>query len=129
MPGKAVRAARDAALENTGYTPRVPRSRLHILVCTNDRGEGAERPCCARSDSLETYRRLKDAVRGAGLRETVLVTRTGCLRRCSHGPTVVVWPANRWYARVTPGDAPTLLAAELAGQELRRLRMPDGPWE
>lgn len=105
------------------------RSELHFLVCTNERAAEADRPCCAARGGLEVYRALKDAVRAAGRKETVLVTRTGCLRRCSHGPTVVVWPANRWYARVTPGDAATLLAAELAGQELERLRMPDGPWE
>ncbi|MCB1008830.1 MAG: (2Fe-2S) ferredoxin domain-containing protein [Acidobacteria bacterium] len=107
----------------------MPRPDLHFLVCTNDRGEGAERPCCARSAALETYRRLKDAVRAAGLRETVLATRTGCLRRCSHGPTVVVWPANRWYARVSADDVEDLLDAERAGRELERLRMPEGPWE
>jgi len=121
--------ASDALFRDPGYTPRVPRPELHFLVCTNDRGDGAERPCCARAESLETYRRLKDAVRAAGRRESVLATRTGCLRRCSHGPTVVVWPANRWYAGVSAGDVDELLESELAGRELERLRMPEGPWE
>jgi len=107
----------------------MPATELHFLVCTNERDAQADRPCCAAGGGLDVYRRLKEAVRAAGRKETVLVTRSGCLRRCSHGPTVVVWPANRWYAHVTARDAEDLLAAELDGGGLERLLMPEGPWE
>ena len=56
-------------------------------------------------------------------------TRTGCLKHCSRGATVAVWPANHWYGRVEVEDAAELLDAELAGGELERRRMPPGPWE
>lgn len=107
----------------------MPHPELQILVCVNDRGAGAERPCCAAGGGLDLYRKLKDLIRERGLKQSVLVTRTGCLRHCSRGPTVAVWPANRWYGGVAVANAEELLQAELDGRELARLRMPPGDWE
>jgi (2Fe-2S) ferredoxin len=107
----------------------VPRPRLHLLVCTNERPADAPRPCCAGRGGLEVYRALKDRVRELGLRDDVLVTRTGCLRHCSRGVTVCVWPGNHWHGAVEPGDAAELLAAALRGEPLTTRPMPDGPWE
>jgi len=107
----------------------VPRVDLQILVCTNERPSDAPRPCCAARGGLELYRRLKDELRSRGLRDRVLVTRTGCLRRCSLGTTVLAWPDERWHGGVEPEDAAELLDALLSGGSLERRPMPDGPWE
>ena len=82
----------------------MPYPEVQILVCTNDRGPEAEKPSCAQRGGLEVYRRFKDAIRERGLRDTVIVTRTGCLKRCSQGITVGVWPWNVWYRGVTIED-------------------------
>ena len=107
----------------------MPRPECQILVCTNQRPAGAERSCCAARQGLEVYRALKDAIRELGVRDRVLATRTGCLRHCSHGVNVVVWPSNQWYRGVTCDDVEELLHAALAGRELARLRTPDLDWE
>jgi (2Fe-2S) ferredoxin len=107
----------------------VPGPALQILVCTNDRGADSERPSCCVRGSLELYRALKDEVRARGLKDEVLVTRTGCLRHCSRGPTAVVWPGNFWHGGVAREDAADLLDAALAGRPLERRPMPPGPWE
>jgi (2Fe-2S) ferredoxin len=107
----------------------VPSPALQILVCTNDRGVESERASCCQRGSLELYRALKDAVRARGLRDEVLVTRTGCLKHCSRGPTVVFWPGNHWHGRVAIEDVDDLLDAALAGHALERRPMPPGPWE
>lgn len=107
----------------------MPRPRVHLLVCTNERPADAPRPCCAARGGLEVYRMLKDHVRELGLRDEVLVTRTGCLRHCSRGVTVCVWPGNHWHAFVEPGDAAALIEAALRGEPLDARPMPDGPWE
>ena len=75
-------------------------------------------------------RELKDLVKERGLRDEVLVTRTGCLKHCSRGTTVTVWPENVWYGNVAPGDVAELLDAALEGSgPVGRLLMPPGPWE
>lgn len=107
----------------------MPKPLLHWIVCTNDRGAESLKPSCCQRQGLEVYQRLKDLVRERGLRETVLVTRSGCLRHCSRGVTVVVWPGNHWYGGVTPAAVEALLEAELAGREAETCNMPPGPWE
>jgi (2Fe-2S) ferredoxin len=107
----------------------VPRPAIHILVCTNDRGADAPKASCGQRRSAALYDRLRDVVRARGLRDTVLVTRTGCLKHCSRGSTVAVWPSNHWYGGVTLEDVERLLDAELGGAELVERRMPPGPWE
>jgi (2Fe-2S) ferredoxin len=107
----------------------VPKPEVQILVCLKERPEGAVKPCCSLRGSGALYYRLKDLVRERGLKETVLVTKTGCQHHCSRGTTVSVWPHNHWYGGVGVGDAGALLDAAVTGVELERLRMPDGPWE
>ena len=107
----------------------MPAPSIQILVCTNDRGADAPKPSCAQRGGLDVYRRFKDEVRQRGLKERVLVTRTGCMHHCSRGVTVAVWPANHWYGGVATEDVCALLDAALAGAELARKRMPPGPWE
>jgi (2Fe-2S) ferredoxin len=107
----------------------VPEPSIQILVCVNDRGEGGARASCARRGSEQLYYRLKDLITELGLRDEVLVTRTGCLKHCSRGTTVAVWPGNHWHGGVEVEDADELLDAARRGELLERRRMPPGPWE
>jgi len=109
----------------------MPGPRIHILVCVNSRPPDAHKPACATRGALEVYRRVKDRVREEGLRQEVMVTRTGCLKHCSRGTAVAVWPYNLWYADVTLADVDEILERTVIGngQEVARLRMPDIPWE
>ena len=110
----------------------MPIPRVQILVCTNERPPDATKPSCLPRGSLEVYRRFKDAVRDLGLRDEVIVTRTGCLKHCSQGITVGIWPYNLWYRRVTLDDVDEILATSVQGdgQPVERLRLPaDSPWE
>lgn len=103
--------------------------RIQILVCTNERGPEAKKPSCCPLGGLEVYRRFKDEVRGRGVRDTVMTVRTGCLKHCSHGVTVCVWPENHWYTGVTLDDVSEILEAALERREVERLLMPDIPWQ
>jgi (2Fe-2S) ferredoxin len=114
-----------------GYDPGMPRPECQILVCLNERAPEAAKPSCARRGSLEVYHHFKDRVRDLGLRDRVMVSRTGCLKHCSQGITVGVWPWNLWYRGVTVADVDEILTTTVAGggAEVERLRMPDIPWE
>lgn len=103
--------------------------KIQILVCANERPAGASKPSCAPRGGLEVYRGFKDAVRSRGVRDRVMTVRTGCLKHCSRGITVCVWPHNHWYQGVSKDDVDDILAGALDGREVERLRMPDIPWE
>ena len=108
----------------------MPRPAIQVLVCVNERPADAPKPCCAARGGLAVYNRLKDEVKKRGLRDEVLVTRTGCLKHCSRGVTVAIWPQNAWLAGVRESDVDAVLDAALAGEAMpERLRMPDIPWE
>ena len=68
----------------------MPKPQAQVLVCVNDRGPESAKPCCAARDGLAVYQAFKDRVKARALRDAVLVTRTGCLKHCSRGVTVVV---------------------------------------
>lgn len=109
----------------------MPKPEVQIQVCTNEREPGAKKPCCAPRGGLEVYRRFKDRVRELGLRDRVMVTRTGCLKHCSRGVVVAIWPYNLWYRRVTLDDVDEILERSVLGdgKPVERLVMPDVPWE
>lgn len=108
----------------------MPKPRLQILVCTNERPPDAQKPCCGAKGALDVYRKFKDCVRSEGLRDQVMVVRTGCLKHCSRGIAVNLWPRNFWYQGVTLDDVPEIVARSIReDREVERLSMPDIPWE
>lgn len=107
----------------------MPKPKIQILICTNEREADAKKPSCGPRGAMDVYRACKDRVKELGIRDEVMVVRTGCLKHCSKGIAVAVWPHNHWYKRVTPGDVNELVEAAVEGRELERLEMPDIPWE
>jgi (2Fe-2S) ferredoxin len=90
--------------------------RNHVFVCTF----GAW--CKQDGDTDAIVRRLKQAVAAAGLQGQVRINKSGCFNQCGHGPMVVFYPQDRWYAGVGPEDAADLVQAELiAGEPLPRI--------
>jgi len=108
----------------------LPKPERQVLVCTNVRPPGAKKPSCGERGAEPLYEKLKDMVRDRGLRDRVMVNRTGCLKHCSRGITVAVQPDNVWYAGVAEGDLEEICAKHLeGGSAVDRLQMPDIPWE
>ena len=109
----------------------MPKPEVQILVCLNERPPESGKPSCAPRGALAVYHRFKDRVKELGLRDRVMVNRTGCLKHCSRGITVAIWPWNLWYGGVTPEDVEEILQTSVlgGGREVERLRMPPGPWE
>ncbi len=110
---------------------RMPKPRIQVLVCTNEREAGAKKPSCGPRGALELYRSLKDKVWDSGVGEDVMVVRTGCLKHCSRGTVVAIQPYNLWYQKVRLEDLDEIVEKSILGegQEVERLSMPDIPWE
>lgn len=85
--------------------------RKHVFVCTFG-------PWCSRDgDTGALVKALKKQTAQAGLTGQVRINKAGCLNQCGHGPMVVVYPADRWYAAVRPEDAAEIVATDLVGDQ------------
>jgi (2Fe-2S) ferredoxin len=108
----------------------MPKPQRHVLVCTNARPPGNPKGSCAQKGSETLVDELKAMVKERGLGSRVIVNRTSCLKHCSRGITVAVYPENVWYAGVKGSDLAELCESHLErGEPLARLFMPDIPWE
>ncbi|HSE93101.1 MAG TPA: Rieske 2Fe-2S domain-containing protein, partial [Methylomirabilota bacterium] len=58
---------------------------------------------------------LREGVRKAGKQTDVRINKAGCFSQCGHGPMVVVYPENVWYAGVQESDLEEILASHIVG--------------
>jgi (2Fe-2S) ferredoxin len=102
----------------------------HVLVCLNQRAPGNPKGSCAEKGSEGLLAQLKQMLAERGLKDSVMLSGTRCLKHCSRGVTVAVYPDNVWYAGVAPQDLEELCERQLQrGEPIERLFMPDIPWE
>jgi len=80
--------------------------RHHVFVCTSGK-------TCPLSGSVEVHAALKKAVAVSGIRDIVRVNHAGCMNQCGHGPMVVVYPDDVWYAAVDLLGAERIVAEHL----------------
>jgi len=64
----------------------------HIFLCLGP-------DCCAPAEGELTWETLKRRIRETGI--PVMRTKAACLRICSGGPWLVVYPDGIWYGKVT----------------------------
>lgn len=104
----------------------MPRGRYerHVFVCLNERDPDHPRGCCSASGSREIHARLKRLAKERGLEPCVRVNKSGCLDTCERGPSIVVYPENVWYGRVTLDDVEEIVESHLVnGTPVERLRV------
>ena len=89
---------------------------VHVFVCTS--GE----TCPAQGDVEKFVKYLRGEVAKAGRHQDVRVNKAGCFSQCGHGPMIVVYPDNVWYAGVQEADLPEILHSHiLGGKPVQRL--------
>lgn len=72
---------------------------------------------CMSSDSKGVKEQLEKAVSDAGLQDAVEVRGVGCMKLCCEGPLVQADPQNSLYIKVTPDNAPAIIAALEKGKD------------
>jgi len=83
--------------------------RCHVFVCTS--GE-----TCPQQGDVEQYvKTLRTAAATAGKHAEVRVNKAGCFSQCGHGPMIVVYPENVWYAGVRAEDVQEIVQSHLIG--------------
>lgn len=70
-----------------------PAARRHLFLCVGP-------DCCAEAEGLRTWEHLKGELKRCDI--PALRTKAACLRMCTDGPWLVVYPEGVWYAHVTP---------------------------
>ena len=70
---------------------------------------------------------LRAGVQQAGGQGDVRINKSGCFSQCGHGPMIVVYPDDVWYAGVQESDLEEILTSHvLGGRPVERLRYAPG---
>lgn len=96
----------------------MPGYQRHVFVCTNERAADHPRGSCKHRGGVEVRDALKKALTARGLSAEVRANAAGCLDQCEQGVTVVVYPEQVWYGRVTVADVDELVERHLVGGEV-----------
>lgn len=87
----------------------------HIFVCASFRVAGEAKGVCHRKESGSLLQYLQSELSDRNL-DNVMVSSTGCLNLCEHGPIMVVYPENHWYGEVDEEKIDGILDALHEGQ-------------
>jgi (2Fe-2S) ferredoxin len=77
----------------------------HVLVCGSFRNGTVSGACNKANAGL--LQQLAEGAEERGL--DAMVTSTGCLNVCTHGPVVIVYPEGRWFNKVDEDVAEAIL--------------------
>ena len=93
----------------------------HVFVCTS--GD----TCPTQADVERYVKMLRDRVRESGRQADVRINKSGCFTQCGHGPMIVVYPENVWYAGVKESDLDEIVKSHIVdGRPVERLRYDPG---
>ena len=104
----------------------MPHFEKHVFICTNRRDENNPKGSCAQKGSDAVRERFKKEIYERGLKGRFRANAAGCLDACEHGCSVVVYPEQVWYGKVTVEDVAEIIEKHLlGGQPVERLIVKD----
>lgn len=98
--------------------------RTHIFFCANERTEGKKSCGKPRSkvEAMKQYAKEKIAALQLDGPGGVRVSISGCLGRCSLGPTIVIYPEGVWYTYSSNQDIDAIIEEYIVdGKPVTRL--------
>lgn len=83
--------------------------KYHMFVCNSFRISGDPQGVCNRKDAIDLLQHLENEIIDRGL--DAMVSSTGCLKSCEHGPVMIVYPQGWWYGELTVDKLDEILDA------------------
>ena len=98
----------------------------HLFFCLNQRDD--DKKCCGNSGSEALWSYAKQRLIALNLhhRKGIRANKSGCLGRCSDGPSIVVYPDGVWYRAENTADIDEIIESHLLnGTPVKRLLMSE----
>lgn len=81
----------------------------HFLVCNSFRLTGGPQGICNKKNAVSLLGFLENEISERDM--DALVSSTGCLKRCTQGPVMVLYPQGIWFGEVTEEKISSILDA------------------
>ena len=92
-----------------------PKYNKHIFICINERNKDNPKGDCKRCGGMDIRLKFVQLINEHDLKGKVRANKSGCLDACEMGASVVIYPANQWYVKVTPDDVEEIFETSVLG--------------
>lgn len=87
----------------------------HFFICNSYRVSGEPQGVCNKKGAIELLQYLETELLDRGM--DGIVSSTGCLKVCPHGPVMVLYPHGKWFGEVTEEKIDAILDALDDGED------------